>query len=255
MGPLVHALRALGVQVDGDSLPLVVHGQGGLPPGPVDVPANVSSQFLSGLMLAGVAVTPTTEVVSAPYLRMTEQVRAAFAHGGTTYAIEPDATAASYFYAVNALFPDGRVEVEGLGPGTLQGDYGIVDLLRQPLTGVDVDLRDMPDIAPTLAVVAAFAEGRTTVRGIDFIRGHETDRIAAVVTELRRIGIEAEEHDDGFSIVGGRPHGAVVQTYGDHRMAMSFALVGLKVPGIEIADPGCVAKTFPGYWDALGSLA
>ena len=259
MGPLMGALRSLGVRVDGlgggDALPFVIHGQGRLPPGPVDVPANVSSQFLSGLMLAGVAVRPTTEVVSAPYLRMTEQVRAAFAGGATTYAVEPDATAASYFYALNALFPDGHVEVEGLGPGTIQGDYGIVELLQQRHPYGDVDLRDMPDIAPTLAVVAAFAEGRTTVRGIDFIRGHETDRIAAVVTELRRIGIEAEEHEDGFSIVGGRPHGAVVQTYRDHRMAMSFALVGLKVPGIEIADPGCVAKTFPGYWDVLDSLA
>jgi 3-phosphoshikimate 1-carboxyvinyltransferase len=93
------------------------------------------------------------------------------------------------------------------------------------------------------------------VRGVAVIREHETDRIAAVVTELRRCGIDAEEHPDGFTVRPGTPRPATIATYDDHRMAMSFALLGLRAPGIAVADPGCVAKTFPGYWDVLGSLA
>jgi 3-phosphoshikimate 1-carboxyvinyltransferase len=122
------------------------------------------------------------------------------------------------------------------------------------LRGTTVDMGDLSDTAQTLAAVAVFADGPTEVTGIGFIRGKETDRIAAVVTELRRCGIDATETDDGFRIVPGRPRPSVVQTYDDHRMAMSFALVGLMAPGIQIADPGCVAKTFPGYWDALDRL-
>jgi 3-phosphoshikimate 1-carboxyvinyltransferase len=253
MGPIVEALRALGVRVEGDALPLTIHGQGALPDREARVRGDVSSQFISGLLLAGARVAPVGDVVSAPYIRMTEQVLEAFADGPTTYAIEPDATAASYFFAVNALFPGAHVEVEGLGPDTLQGDYGFRSMAENPAG--EWDLQDMPDIVPTLAVVAAFAPGRTTIHGVGFIRGHETDRIKAVVTELRRVGIEADELEDGLTLVGGQPHGATIETYGDHRMAMSFALVGLKVPGIAIADPGCVSKTFPTYFDVLDSLA
>jgi 3-phosphoshikimate 1-carboxyvinyltransferase len=271
MGPMVDALRDLGVQVEGDALPLTIVGTGSLPDVELPVPGNVSSQFLSGLMLAGVRVRPSTDVVSGPYVRMTEQVMEAFSHGDTEYAVEPDATAASYFYAAAALFEGGQVAVEGLGLESGQGDLAFVHTLAtmgavvdpgppvvvrgtDKLAGVQIDLRHTPDVAQTLAVVAALAEGTTRVTGIGFTRGHETDRIKAVVTELRRVGITAEEHDDGFIIEGGRPHGAVVETYGDHRMAMSFALLGLKVPGIEIADPGCVAKTFPDYFTVLESL-
>ena len=124
------------------------------------------------------------------------------------------------------------------------------------LTGGTFDLRDFSDTAPTLAVTAACASGTTEATGIGFIRGKETDRIAAIVTELRRVGVEAEETDDGF-VVHPAPeqmHGALVQTYDDHRMAMSFAVLGLRVPGIEIADPGCVAKTFPHFFDVLDTL-
>jgi 3-phosphoshikimate 1-carboxyvinyltransferase len=115
-------------------------------------------------------------------------------------------------------------------------------------------MRDMPDMAQTLAAVAVFADAPTRVRGVALIRGHETDRIAAVVAELRRTGIRAEEQPDGFVVHPGTPRPARIETYDDHRMAMSFALLGLRVPGIEIADPGCVSKTFPGFWDALDAL-
>lgn len=269
MGPLIDALRSLGVEVreEGEPghLPIVVKGLGRRPDRPVEVAADVSSQFLSGLLLAGFDVKPTGPVVSVPYIRMTEHVRDTF---GPTFAVEPDATAASYFLAAGALFDGGRVRVDGLDATSRQGDTAFAhDLGRMGaavdgmevrgtgrLAGVTVDMADRPDVAQTLAVVAAFAEGATTVTGIGFVRHHETDRIKAVVTELNRCGIEATEHDDGFTVVGGTPKPyTTVRTYGDHRMAMSFALLGLKV-GIELDEPGCVAKTFPDYFDRLEEL-
>ena len=269
MGPMIDALRALGVEVREEGkaghLPIVVVGLGRPPSGTVKVTADVSSQFVSGLLLAGFDVVPDGPVVSAPYIRMTEHVRDTF---GPTFRVEPDATAASYFWAAGALFEGGRVRVEGIEPASLQGDVRFLDLLARMgatvkwgeargsgrLRGIAVDMADCPDVAPTLAVPAAFAEGATTVSGVGFIRHHETDRIKAVVTELQRCGIQAEEHDDGFTVRGGTPHGATVRTYGDHRMAMSFAVLGLKVPGIELDDPDCVAKTFPGFFDVLEGL-
>jgi 3-phosphoshikimate 1-carboxyvinyltransferase len=122
------------------------------------------------------------------------------------------------------------------------------------LHGIDVDLRDLSDTVPTLAAVAVFADAPTTIRGVGFIRGKESDRINAVVTELRRCGIEADEQEDGLRIVPGQPRPARIETYDDHRIAMAFALIGLRVPGISIADPGCVAKTFPTYFEALDKL-
>ena len=115
-------------------------------------------------------------------------------------------------------------------------------------------MSDMSDMAQTLAAVAVFADGPTRLTGIEMNRWKETDRIAAVVAELRRAGIEAEEERAGFTVHPGTPHPARIETYDDHRMAMSFALLGLSEPGIEIADPGVVAKTFPGFWDALARL-
>jgi 3-phosphoshikimate 1-carboxyvinyltransferase len=165
------------------------------------------------------------------------------------------------------------VRVEGLGAGAAQGDLGFVEVLRRMgadvevgrgftevtgtgrLRGVDVDLRDLSDTAQTLAAVAVFADGPTRVAGVGFIRRKETDRIAAVVTELRRCGIEAEEEADGFVVHPGRPRPTSVRTYDDHRMAMSFALLGLRAPGIVIEDPACVAKTYPRYFTDLARLA
>jgi 3-phosphoshikimate 1-carboxyvinyltransferase len=122
------------------------------------------------------------------------------------------------------------------------------------LHGVEADFTHISDTAQTLAAVAVFADGPTRLTGIGFIRRKETDRIAAVVTELRRCGIEAHQEDDGFVVHPGSPSPATVATYDDHRMAMSFALLGLRAPGIAIADPGCVAKTFPDYFSVLESL-
>jgi 3-phosphoshikimate 1-carboxyvinyltransferase len=291
MGPLVEALRSLGGDVyemgEPDSLPLRIGG--GAQGGAVDLPGHVSSQFLSGLLLAGplfpdgVDIRLTSPLVSVPYVSMTRAVMAAFgvnvtatrvlagSYRATDYQIEPDASAASYFFAAAAI-TGGRVTVEGLGTALLQGDLAFVDLLEQmgaevtrgetsttvtgtgELHGVEADLADLSDTAQTLAAVAVFADSPTTLTGIGFIRRKETDRLANTVRELVRCGIGATEDSDGFSIRPGAPKPATIETYDDHRMAMSFALLGLRASGIEIADPGCVAKTYPRFFDDLDQL-
>jgi 3-phosphoshikimate 1-carboxyvinyltransferase len=292
MGPGIAALRSLGAAVDElaepGCLPVAVHG-GPLAGGTVLLPGDVSSQFVSGLLIAGactdrgIAVRLTTGLVSEPYVAMTRAVMAAFGveadglrvapgrYRATDYAVEPDASSASYLLAAAAV-TGGRVRVRGLGRRSMQGDLAFVDVLERmgaavtwsdggvevrgtgTLRGVEVDLSAFSDTAPTLAAVAALATTPTRVTGVGFIRRKESDRIGAVVTELRRCGVDAEEEDDGFVVRPSAPHGAVVQTYDDHRIAMAFAVLGLVVPGILIAEPGCVAKTFPGFWGALDSL-
>ncbi len=289
-GPLLDALRGLGATVEEQRpgfLPAAVTGP--LPGGHVAVPGHLSSQFLSGLLMAGplmrdgLTVELTTPLVSVPYVDMTVAVMRAFGvradgltvrPGGyrpTTYAVEPDASAASYLLAAAAV-RGGRVTVDGLGTGSLQGDVRFADVLERmgatvtrtadtltvagtgALRGVDVDMADISDTAQTLAAVAVFADSPTRVRGIGFIRGKETDRIAAVVAELRRAGIDATEDADGFTVRPGAPAPTRFATYDDHRMAMSLALLGLRVPGIEIENPGCVAKTYPGFFADLAAL-
>jgi 3-phosphoshikimate 1-carboxyvinyltransferase len=188
------------------------------------------------------------------------------------YVIEPDASAASYFFAAPAIL-GGSVRVEGISLDSKQGDIAFLDILRQmgcsidassdhiqvtgpqELRGVDVDMRDISDTAQTLAAIAPFASSPTTIRGVGFIRAKETDRITAVCKELSRLGIHVEEHADGMTIhpaASIRP--ALVQTYNDHRMAMAFALIGLRVPGVRLENPACVSKTFPDYFDVLEAL-
>jgi 3-phosphoshikimate 1-carboxyvinyltransferase len=196
---------------------------------------------------------------------------AATGYQAGTHRVEPDASAASYAFAAAAIC-GGRVTVAGLGKASRQGDLAFVDLLERmgcrvergpsattvertgALAGIDVDLSDLSDTAPTLAAVAVHAGSPTRVRGVGFIRAKETDRIGNVVRELRRCGVAAVEEADGFVVHPGTPRPTRVETYQDHRMAMSFALLGLRTAGIEILDPGCVAKTFPGYWDMLEAL-
>jgi 3-phosphoshikimate 1-carboxyvinyltransferase len=296
MGPLVAALVELGAEVDEagrDHLPLTVLGRG-LAGGSVRLPGSMSSQFVSGLLMSapamarGLYVTLEPPVVSRPYLALTTATMAVFgaavegdvergimvapcAYRGRHFEIEPDASAASYFFAAAALC-GGRVRVPGLSATSAQGDLAFLDILAAmgakvhreaaavevtggaELRGVDVDMADCSDTAQTLAAVAVFASSPTRIRGIGFIRAKETDRIAAVVTELRRCGIEAVEEDDGFVVHPGHPRPVRFETYDDHRMAMSFTLLGLRVPGIEIADAECVAKTFPGFFEAIDGM-
>jgi 3-phosphoshikimate 1-carboxyvinyltransferase len=297
MAPTIAALRHLGVHVEevGEPghLPIELRAAG-LAGGRVPVAGDASSQFLSGLLLAGPATREglelelTTPLVSEPYVALTTAVMEAFGaaparpvpdrfvvpptgYTATTYAVEPDASAASYLLAAAAI-TDGRVRVAGLTEDARQGDAGFARVLERmgaevvvdahgtevrgtgALHGIEVDLGPMSDTAQTLAATAVFADGPTRITGIGFIRAKETDRIGAMVTELRRCGIDAEEEPDGLVIHPGRPRPATIATYDDHRMAMSFALLGLRVDGIAIADPGCVAKTFPTYFEVLEQL-
>ena len=307
----IAAVRALGATVveEGEPghLPVVVHGPVAADRQPVlEVAGGASSQFLSGLLLAapalptGLTLAVAGALVSRPYVDMTVAVMRSFGaeiagddgdgggdddltwqvvgagyHAVPRYAVEPDASAASYFFAAAAIC-GGRVTVEGLGSSGVQGDLGFVDVLEQMgcqveqtatsttvvgpdpgsggLAGVDVDMRELSDTAPTLAAVAVFARTPTRLRGIGFIRRKESDRIGDVVRELRRCGITADEEPDGLVVHPGAPRPARIATYDDHRLAMSFALLGLRARGIAIADPDVVAKTFPGYWDALDAL-
>lgn len=291
---LVAALRDLGVQVDCPTgcPPLTVHGQR-LRGGRVAVAGNRSSQFLSGLLMAApLAAGPLTIVVkgalvSEPYVAMT--VAMVVARGGRVQRseagyqvepsvyrsgrieVEPDASAASYAWAA-AVVLGITVSVPGLGGASLQGDTGFTQVLARMgatvqrdghglsvvggpgLRGVDVDLRDISDTTMTLAALAPLADGPTTIRGIGFIRRKETDRVAATATELRRLGQEVEEGEDHL-VIHPRPlRPATVECYGDHRMAMAFAILGLARPGVGIADPACVAKTYPGFWNDLAGL-
>ncbi|MDT5037027.1 MAG: 3-phosphoshikimate 1-carboxyvinyltransferase [Micromonosporaceae bacterium] len=290
-GPLIDALRQLGVTVAELGRPgcLPVEVAGPAAGGTVRIPGHLSSQFLSGLLMAaplmrdGLTVELTSPLVSVPYLTMTTAVMAAFgveidglrvgpaAYRAREYAIEPDASAASYFLGAAAI-TGGRITVDGLGTASLQGDVAFADALERmgariersdrrltvtgtgELHGIDIDMVDISDTAQTLACVAVFADTPTRVRGIGFIRRKETDRLAAIVTELRRAGIDAIEHDDGFTVNPGTPRPTRFATYDDHRMAMSLSLLGLRVPGIEIADPGCVSKTYPGFFTDLARL-
>jgi 3-phosphoshikimate 1-carboxyvinyltransferase len=295
IGDLVEALNTLGSNVRCDQAegfpPLTLHARG-LSGGRAMVAGNASSQFLSGLLMAipcangPVELSVAGPLVSQPYVKMTLAVQEAFgvcveasddlrhfrtAGGATytprTYDIEPDASAASYFWAAAAI-AGGEVTVEGLTSSSLQGDVRFVRVLEQmgcrisessagttvtggKLRGVDVDMNDISDTVQTLAAVALFAEGPTTVRGVAHNRLKETDRISALATELRKLGGVVEEFPDGLRIEPRPLHAAQLATYDDHRMAMSLALVGLRVPGVRIENPGCTAKTYPGYFTDL----
>lgn len=187
------------------------------------------------------------------------------------YRIEPDASSAHYFFAAAAL-TGGCVAVDGLGYGSLQGDVRFTDVLEdmgarvrrdadaitvegpEQLGGIDADLNAFSDTAPTLAVLGPFARGPVRIRNVAHLRWQESDRLRAVATELRRLGATVEEYDDGLLVQPSALGAGRVRTYDDHRIAMAFALVGLKVPGIEICDPGCVSKTFPDFFARLETL-
>ncbi|HTI52386.1 MAG TPA: 3-phosphoshikimate 1-carboxyvinyltransferase, partial [Planctomycetaceae bacterium] len=250
-------------------------------------------QYLSALLMAAPAAAgPVTievagRLVSEPYVEMTLAVMRAFGvkldtsapgvyrlspqvYQAREYAIEPDASAASYFFAAAAI-TGGEVTVSGLARDALQGDIAFVDALARmgcsvgsgpdgitvrggTLRGIDIDMNAISDTAQTLAAVAPFASGPTRIRNVAHIRHKETDRIAAVATELRRIGQRVDEHPDGLTIHPAPIVPATIETYDDHRMAMSFALVGLRSPGICIAHPECTGKTYPRFFDDLRRL-
>jgi 3-phosphoshikimate 1-carboxyvinyltransferase len=294
---LLVALRQLGVDARselGNGCPPVLVQADGLDGGHVPIRGDTSSQFLSALMMVApfargpVYLKLAGSLVSEPYVEMTGRmltewgavikqpladvfhIEPGLQREVQRYAIEPDASAASYFLAAAAL-ASGAVCVAGLDRESLQGDVRFIEVLEQmgcrwipsavgldleggPLRGIDVDMNDISDTVMTLAAVACFAEGPTTIRNVAHIRHKETDRLAALATELRRVGAEVTEFADGLTITPRPLHGAEIETYNDHRMAMSMALIGLRVPGIVIKNPGCVAKTYPHFFTDLERL-
>jgi 3-phosphoshikimate 1-carboxyvinyltransferase len=238
----------------------------------------------------GLAIVTEGEAVSQSYLEMTVGVQNSFGvtpvergehvfrydsgdYVGAQYEVEPDASSASYPLAAVAI-AGGRVAVSGLGCSSLQGDAQFVDVLvrmgcfvevagddvvltrplDQPLQGVTIDMRDMSDLVPTLAVVAAFAQSATTINGVGFIRNKESDRIGDLAHELRGLGVQVDELADGLTVHPSKPRGGMVNTHHDHRLAMSLALIGLVTPGVVINDPMVVTKSWPEYWSMLEGL-
>ncbi len=310
IGELVDALRQLGASIAYDGPPgyppLIVSGSG-LAGGTVVMKPTLSSQFISALLMVGpYCRRPLTlhfdgPVTSRPYVEMTLNLMARFGiqcqvdagfttiavpqgeFRGQDYAVEPDASNASYFLAAAALVPGSRCTIEGLGRQSLQGDVAFADVLHQmgagltfgpdfitimappagtPLQGFHGDLNHMPDMVQTLAAVALFAAGPTTIRNVGNLRVKETDRLGALKTELSKTGARVTINGDDLTIAPApgdvssgltAPSGGF-DTYNDHRMAMSLALIGLRLPGVRINNPACVAKTFPDYFEYLEGL-
>jgi 3-phosphoshikimate 1-carboxyvinyltransferase len=302
MGDLLRALAGLGVSaesISGNGCPPLRVRANGLHGGTCTVRADASSQFLSGLLLAAPSADgPETRIhiegpiLSAPYIGITtamvRQFGATVEESGdgrtftvpgrqryvaqSLYGVEPDASAATYFWAAAAI-TGGKVRIEGIGKDALQGDAAFVDVLEamdcrvtrgtdyievaggSGLRGVTWDMNAISDTVMTLAAVAPFADGPTVIENVAHIRHKETDRLRAVANELSRLGVRVEEREDGLTIYpASKLLPATIHTYDDHRMAMAFALVGLRSPGVAIADPGCVAKTFPDYFTRLDAL-
>jgi 3-phosphoshikimate 1-carboxyvinyltransferase len=297
-GPLHEALRQLGVEVTpGETfgnLPATITG----PPtsGRVEIRGDVSSQYVTALMLIGPALpggldlTLTTPLVSRPYVDLTAAAMAWFGvtdveiterrvrvrpavYSPADVTVEPDASSASYPLALAAVC-GGVVAVPGLGVGALQGDARFGDVLGEmgcgvdrdvdriavtgtdELHGVDIDMADISDLVPTVAVVAAFASSPTRIRGVGFIRDKESDRLGDLTTELRRAGVDVDETDDGLEIRPSAPllRPARLATHHDHRLAMAFGVLGSAVDGIVVDDPGVVSKSWPGFWTMLDEL-
>jgi 3-phosphoshikimate 1-carboxyvinyltransferase len=273
--------------------PVVIEAEKVFEGGVTRIDASLSSQFVSALLIPsplwprGLRLT-VDGLAASPFITMTLRLmERAGIHsavdgnvitvpGGQNYrkshmTVEADASSASYFAAA-AVLCGGTVKLVNLKRDSVQGDVGFLDLLQRMgaqvtwkntsvmvegtgvLRGLDVDMSATPDMVPTLAVLAPFATSPTRIRNVKFIRHHESDRIHALAVELARLGVKVVEHEDGLTIEPTRPSPAAIETYDDHRIAMSFAIVGLKIPGIRIKDPGCVSKTYPHFFVDLAAL-
>ncbi len=260
-------------------------------PGDVSSQYVTALMLIAPMIRGGLSLGLSTALVSRPYVEITKSVMAAFgatdvsvgerhitvadgSYAATTYRVEPDASSASYPLAAAAVV-GGAVSVKGLGRSSLQGDATFCDVLERmgcivtvgstdtvvmrrrdsPLRGIEIDMADISDLVPTMAVVATQATTPTRITGVGFIRGKESDRLGDLATELRKLGADIDVDTDGLTI---RPtdmlHGARLETHHDHRLAMSFGVLGLAVDGLEIADPHVVSKSWPGFWDALDEI-
>ncbi len=288
--PLLGALRQLGVDCWYEDKTAVIVKGGGLRGGACELPGNISSQFVSALLLVAplaaksTAISLTTPLESKPYVAMTRECLGKFGitfeasadfrrfevapqpYRPCRYEVEGDWSSASYLLALGALA--GEIEVRGLNPASLQGDRAILDILREmgadiaieagaiivrksKLRAVKADLTHCTDLLPTVAVLAAAAAGASEISGIARARIKESDRVAAVKAGLERMGAPVSEGTDRLVITGNRLAGATIDTRGDHRIAMAFALLGVVAGDTVIDDAGCVAKTYPGFWQTL----
>ena len=293
---LVEALRSLGVAVAHDDHTARFEVDGGrLQGGVVRVHSNKSSQFLSSILLVapyaessltievdGILASPSYIEITLDVMRSfgvsvrrhgdsSFQVMAGQRYGKSTYAVEPDASGATYGFAAAAI-AGGEVVVNGVRPASIQGDIGFPEVLREmgctvddvgsglkvvrgvDLRGVDVDMNAMPDAVPALTVVALFAEGKTRIRNIGHLRHKESDRLHTFARELSRTGAAVSVAGDGLEVTPVPLKGALLDPHGDHRLAMSFALLGLRIPGIAVRDSDCVSKSFPRFWDEMDRL-
>lgn len=294
---LLDALSLLGVSaysIDKSGCPPVAIEAKGITGGRTGIKTNISSQFLSGLLLAvpyaknDVIIEVIGNLPSKSYIDLTLKVMEDFGvridyedykhffipsrqvYKARDYTIEGDLSSASYFFAAAAILK-GKVTVFPIDIDSKQPDIGFLGILKDmgckavakqrevtvigdDLKGISVDMNAMPDLVPTLAVVASFAKGDTIIKNVAHLRAKECDRLSAIATELMNMGVEVEEKEDGLIIKGGGLEGAIIETYNDHRIAMGFAIAGLKVPGIKIINPACVNKSFPEFWDILESL-
>ena len=260
----------------------------------VNLKGNISSQYLSSLLMCapyakkGITINIAGKLASKPYIDITLDVMKNFGvsvkninykkffvnnnkkYKARSYKIEGDASSASYFFSAAAV-TKGRVMVKNINPNSKQGDIKFVDVLKKmgcgvrkgkdyvqveghSLKSINIDMNKMPDIVPTLAITSLFASSTTTIRNVSNLRFKETDRLRALAFELRKIGANVEELQDGLKIKRRRLQKAIIETYNDHRMAMSFAIAGLVINGIRIKNPACVNKSFPGFWNKFNEL-
>jgi 3-phosphoshikimate 1-carboxyvinyltransferase len=260
----------------------------------VEIDCQKSSQYLSALLLLapvtprGLQIRVAGKMVSRPYVALTVALMKTFgiriyhadyrefevpgsqSYRAGTYTVEADCSQAAYFWGAAAI-TGAHITVKDVNPNSVQGDLRFLDLLEQMgctilrdsagigvvggrLRALEVDLANMPDQVPTLAVVTAFAEGTSRIKNIAHLKTKESNRLAATITELNKMGIETGQSGNTLIVKGGRPRGAVIDTYDDHRIAMSFSLAGLKVPGISIRNEACVSKSFPGFWSVFKEL-
>ncbi len=292
--PLVETLRQLGVKVScqGDVAPVVVEG-GGLKGGVAELPGDISSQFVSALLLVspfakeGVEIRLTTQLESRPYVLMTLECLQNFGikvevskdlsryeiekqiYKPAEYHVEGDWSSASYLLVLGAI--SGEVTVENLNTESLQGDRMILNYLmdmgasvnigktsitvkRSRLKSIQADLTDCIDLLPTMAVLAAVAEGVSEFTGVERARIKESNRVLAVKEGLERMGVKVMDERDKLTIIGSKPRGANIDPKNDHRIAMAFGVLGTAVGGTLIEDSECVSKTFPQFWDVLKSI-
>ncbi|HEX5798034.1 MAG TPA: shikimate kinase [Candidatus Saccharimonadales bacterium] len=279
IGDLVDALRQLGANIEyigkDGFLPISVSSEN-LSESKVSLSGQTSSQYLSALLLIspklenGLEINIKDKQISKPYIDITVDIMKSFGvevanddyqkyivkpqkYQANEYAVEGDYSSAAYFYAINAL-AGSNIKVRNLNLDSKQGDKKFVDMIKNKPAPKEINAEDFPDQAMTLAVLAAFAEGKTVISGVKSLRVKETERVKAAENELAKMDIKTESTEDRLTIYGGKPQATKVETYGDHRIAMSFAVASAKLDGMTIFNPEVVDKTFPGFWDELDKL-